>query len=385
MKKKIIFNIPKIVGNEFQNLKKLSNFKQFSGNGYFTKKCSSWLIKNIMCKDALLVHSCTAALEMCAILLNIKPGDEIIMPSYTFVSTANAFVLRGAKIKFIDIDHKTLNIDENLIQKSITKKTKAIVVVHYAGVSCEMNKISKIAKKYKIILIEDAAQAFLSKYKNKHLGSFGDLATISFHETKNIHCGEGGALLINNKKFIKKAKIIRDKGTNRDDFNKNLVKKYSWVSIGSSYVLSEINASFLYEQLTNAKKITSERVKLWKIYHKYFENLELQGSITRPFVPKYSGNNGHSYWVTTNRNIRNKVLKYLNSKNIMALFHYIPLHSSPFAKKILKNNDNLKITNLKSESIIRMPMHLDIKKKDIMLITNLLTKFFKKPKQKVLN
>ena len=236
----IPFNSPNCGKKEIENIKKLSSLRHYSGNGYFTKKCSRWIVKNIKCKEALLVHSCTAALEMCAILLNIRKGDEIIMPSYTFVSTANAFALRGGTPVFVDIDPSTLNISYKNIIKAINKNTKAIVVVHYAGVSCDMDSILEIAKKYKLYVVEDAAQAILSKYKKKKLGSIGDLAALSFHETKNIHCGEGGALLINNKKFLKRARIIRDKGTNRHDFNKSLVKKYEWKDIGSSYCLSEI-------------------------------------------------------------------------------------------------------------------------------------------------
>ena len=375
--KKIIFNVPKLFGNELKNLNQLEQ-KQFSANGYYTQKCRQWLIKNIKCKDAHLVHSCTAALEMCALLLKIKPGDEVIMPSFTFVSTANAFALRGAKITFIDIDHKTLNIDANLIEKNITKKTKAIVIVHYAGVPCEIDKIQKISKRYNICLIEDAAQSILSKYKNRALGSFGDLATFSFHETKNIHCGEGGALIVNNKKFLKDAYIIKDKGTNRDAFNKNLVKKYSWVGIGSSYGLSEINALFLYNQLTIAKQITFKRISIWKQYKKFFKILENEGKILTQSIPLHSKLNGHSFFIIVKRSIRNKLINYLKSKNVMALFHYIPLHSSPFGKKVSKNKNKLKFTDLKSESIIRMPLHLDIKTNDIIKIKNLLIKFFHK-------
>tara|TARA_B110000503_G_scaffold139071_1_gene226598 strand:- start:56 stop:1207 length:1152 start_codon:yes stop_codon:yes gene_type:complete len=378
--KKIAFNIPYCTGDELLNIKKIKFNNHFSGSGsaYFSKKCTDWLIKNIKCKDALLVHSCTAALEMCAILLKIKPGDEIIMPSYTFVSTANAFVLRGGKPVFVDIDSKTLNIDPKNIEKSITKKTKAIVVVHYAGISCDMDLIMKIAKKNKLIVIEDAAQAILAKYKTKQLGSIGDLATLSFHETKNIHCGEGGALLINNKKFIKRAKVIRDKGTNRDDFNKNLVKKYSWTDIGSSYCLSEINASFLYTQLKKAKNITKQRVQSWNIYHHYFKKLELQKKIIRPHIPEYSKNIGHMYWISTEKKYRNKIIGYLKSKNINSLFHYIPLHNSSFNKKISKNKINLRITELKSKSIIRMPLYVGLKKEEIILIINYIKKFFLK-------
>ena len=378
--KKIPFNIPYCTGNELLNINKIKFNNHFSGSGraYFSKKCTDWLIKNIKCKDALLVHSCTAALEMCAILLNIKPGDEIIMPSYTFVSTANAFVLRGGKPVFVDIDSKTLNIDPKNIEKSITKKTKAIIVVHYAGISCDMDLIMKIAKKNKLIVIEDAAQAILAKYKTKQLGSIGDLATLSFHETKNIHCGEGGALLINNKKFIKRAKVIRDKGTNRDDFNKNLVKKYSWTDIGSSYCLSEINASFLYAQLKKAKNITKQREQLWNIYHDYFKELELQKKIIRPHIPEYSKNIGHMYWICTEKKYRNKIIGYLKTKNINSLFHYVPLHNSSFNKKILKNKINLRITELKSKSIIRMPLYVGLKKREIILIVNYIKKFFLK-------
>jgi len=377
MKKKIIFNVPKFEKYDLKNINNLISLKHYSGNGYFTNKCNQWLVKNLECKESLLVHSCTAALEISAILLNLKAGDEIIMPSYTFVSTANAFVLRGAKIVFIDVDKKTLNINPKLIEKKITKKTKAIVIVHYAGVSCEMEKIKKITKKNRIILIEDAAQALLSKYKGKPLGSFGDLATISFHETKNIHCGEGGALLINNKKFIRRAKIIKDKGTNRDDFNKKIVKKYTWVDLGSSYSLSEINAAFLYSQLKKAKEITRKRINIWRTYNKFFYKLEKKYQITRPFVPKYAGINGHSYFIFIKKNLRNNMLNFLNKKNIMALFHYIPLHSSPYGKKLSTTNFTLKNTDLKAASIIRLPMHLYIKEREIKHISNKVIEYFK--------
>ena len=377
--KRISFNIPYCGDEELLNIKKikLQNHYSGSGNAFFSKKCTDWLTKNIKCKDALLVHSCTAALEMCAILLNIKHGDEIIMPSYTFVSTANAFVLRGGKPVFVDIDPKTLNIETKDIEKFITKKTKAIVVVHYAGISCDMDLVMKIAKKHRLFVIEDAAQAILSKYKGKQLGSIGDLAALSFHETKNIHCGEGGALLINNKKFIKRARIIRDKGTNRDDFNKNLVKKYEWKDIGSSYCLSEINAAFLYAQLNKAQHITKKRIQIWNTYHKYFKKLEIEGKIARPFVPKYTKHNAHTYWITTEIKHRNKIISYLKNKNINALFHYIPLHSSPFNKNGIKQKIDLRLTELKSKSIIRMPLYIGLKKTEIALITNLIKKFFK--------
>jgi dTDP-4-amino-4,6-dideoxygalactose transaminase len=270
--KKILFNSSSAIG--LKNISALKKYNHFSSKGIFTNQCEQWLRDNIKCKEALLVHSCTAALEMCAILLNIKKDDEVIMPSYTFVSTANAFVMRGARPVFVDIDPFTCNIDSSKIEQAITKKTKAIVVVHYAGVSCDMDPILAIAKRNKLYIIEDAAQAILSSYKGRPLGSIGDLATISFHETKNVHCGEGGALIINNPKFIKRAKIIRDKGTNRDLFNQNMVKKYTWVDYGSSYGLSEINAAFLYGQLKQAKKITRKRLAIFKLYHKLLETLK---------------------------------------------------------------------------------------------------------------
>jgi len=372
----IKFNHPKINSN-LRNIKKL---KHYSSNGPYSKKCEQWLIKEIKCKEALVTHSCTAALEMCALLLNIKNKDEIIMPSYTFVSTANAFVLRGGKPVFVDIDLDTCNIDPSKIEQAITKKTKAIVVVHYAGVSCDMDIILKIAKKYKLYLIEDAAQAILSTYKGRPLGSIGDLATFSFHETKNIHCGEGGALLINNSKFIKRAKVIRDKGTNRDLFNQNMVKKYTWVDYGSSYGLSEINAAFLYSQLKQAKKITRKRLAIFKLYHKLLENLEIKKLITRPTIPAYAKANGHMYYILVKNNKRDKLIKYLQQKKINTVFHYIPLHSSPFGKLKTTTKSTMHNTNRISNALLRLPMHLRLNKKIVKLISDHISHFVKNQK-----
>ena len=360
--KNIPFNDPATNVSSSYNLLKLKKYNHFSSNGKFTKQCEQWLRDNIKCKEALLVHSCTAALEMCAILLNIKKEDEVIMPSYTFVSTANAFVMRGGRPVFIDIDPATCNIDPSKIEQAITKKTKAIVVVHYAGVSCDMDPIVTIAKKYKLYIIEDAAQAILSSNKGRPLGSIGDLATISFHETKNIHCGEGGALLINNPKFIKRAKIIRDKGTNRDLFNQNMVKKYTWVDYGSSYGLSEINAAFLYSQLKQAKKITKKRLAIFKLYHKLLENLEIKKLITRPTIPSYAKANGHMYYILIKNNKRDKLIKYLQQQNINTVFHYIPLHSSPFGKLKSKTKSTMHNTNRISNTLLRLPVHLKLNK-----------------------
>jgi dTDP-4-amino-4,6-dideoxygalactose transaminase len=312
---------------------------------------------------------------MCALLLNIKKNDEIIMPSYTFVSTANAFVLRGGVPVFVDIDPKTLNIDPKKIEKAITKKTKAIVAVHYAGVSCDMDPILKIAKKYKLYVIEDAAQAILSSYKGRPLGSIGDLATLSFHDSKNIHCGEGGALLINNKKFIKRAKILRDKGTNRDDFNNNVIKKYTWVDIGSSYGLSEINASFLYAQLSKSKSIIKDRIKSWNIYHNLFYRLEKEKKITRPITQSYTKSNAHIYYIIVKKKIRDQLIKYLKSQKIFAIFHYVPLHSSNFFMKYNKNKFNLPNTDLLSSSLIRLPLNLKINLKEQKKIIEKITSY----------
>jgi len=341
----IPFNNPATNVSLYYNLLKLKKYNHFSSNGIFTKQCEQWLRDNIKCKEALLVHSCTAALEMCAILLNIKKEDEVIMPSYTFVSTANAFVMRGARPVFVDIDPTTCNIDPLNIEQAITKKTKAIVVVHYAGVSCNMDPIVTIAKKYKLYIIEDAAQAILSSYKGRPLGSIGDLATISFHETKNIHCGEGGALIINNPKFIKRANIIRDKGTNRDLFDQNMVKKYTWVDYGSSYGLSEINAAFLYGQLNQA-------------------------------IPTYATANGHMYYILVKNNKRDKLIKHLQQKKIHTVFHYIPLHNSPFGKLKTKVKSTMQKTNFISKNLLRLPMHLKLNKKNIRKCTDEIFNFF---------
>ena len=376
--KKILFNSPSAIG--LKNITALKKYNHFSSNGIFTKQCEQWLRDNIKCKEALLVHSCTAALEMCAILLNIKKEDEVIMPSYTFVSTANAFVMRGARPVFVDIDLATCNIDSSKIEQAITKKTKAIVVVHYAGVSCNMDPFVAIAKRHKLYIIEDAAHAILSSYKGRPLGSIGDLATISFHETKNIHCGEGGALIINNSKFIKRAKIIRDKGTNRDLFNQNMVKKYTWVDYGSSYGLSEINAAFLYGQLKQAKKITRKKLDIFKLYHKLLENLEIKKLIKRPTIPTYAKVNGHMYYILVKNNKRDKLIKYLKQKKINTVFHYVPLHSSHFGKLKAIIKTIMKNTNYASNNLLRLPLHTKLINKDVSICCKNIYSFFKNKK-----
>ena len=378
MKKKIYFNVPDNSGHQISNLQNIKKIKTFSAGGDVTKKCEKWLIKNIKCKEALLVHSCTAALEMCALLLNIKKGDEIIMPSYTFVSTANAFVLRGGIPVFVDIDNLTCNIDPKKVENKINKKTKAIVVVHYAGISCDMDKIIKIAKKNNVYIVEDAAQSILSYYKTRPLGSIGDLATFSFHETKNIHCGQGGALLINNSKFIKRAKIIRDKGTNRDLFKKNIVKKYTWVDYGSSYALTEILSMFLIKQLYKAKSIINHRISIFNEYHKLLKNLEEKNNIVRPFLPKYSNHNGHIYFLyLKNKTQRDSLINHLKSKSIDTAFHYVPLHTSNFGKKKIMFKQSLPNTEKAYRSIIRLPMHSHMSKNNVRVVVNEIKNFFK--------
>ena len=361
MKKKIIpFNKVKTYDQKFlKNFEILKKKSVYSSCGYFTKKCEKWINSNLNAKFSIMTHSCTAALEMTAILLNLKKNDEVIMPSYTFVSTANAFVLRGVKPVFIDIDVENLNIDIDQIEKAVTKKTKAIVIVHYAGISCEIDKVKKIAKKRNIYLIEDAAHSILAYYKNKPLGSFGDFATLSFHESKNLHCGQGGALLINNKKFIKRAKIIRDKGTNRDQFTKNLVNKYTWVDVGSSFALNEILAAFLYAQLEKAKKNTKIRVLLWNSYYKIFEIFMQKGYLDLPIQNAKSKHNGHIFYVILKKRRKN-FINFFNKKHIKCFFHYTPLHNSKAGKKFgiskkIKNTDDL------SNRIVRFPIFSDQK------------------------
>ena len=354
--KNIPFNIPYSTGNEIKYIKNSIDNNHLSGDGYYTKKCSEWLEKNIGCNKALLTQSGTAALEMAAILCDIKSGDEIIMPSFTFVSTANAFVLRGGVPVFVDINSQTKNIDENLIENSITNKTKAIVVVHYAGFPCEMDYIMEIAKKYNLIVIEDAAQAINSSYKGKKLGSIGNLGCLSFHETKNIQCGEGGALLINDKTLISRAEIIREKGTNRSQFYRGQVDKYTWKDIGSSFLPSEISAAFLYSQLENSIEITNYKLNIWNTYESFFtENfIEYKNKLNL----KDMTHNAHIYNINmSSSNQRDIVIRKMKSYGIYTTFHYIPLHSTDPGIKFGKTLGNMKITNKVADTILRLPIY----------------------------
>lgn len=328
-----------------------------AGDGPFTKKCHRWLEEKTGAKRALLTHSCTAALEMAAILADIRPGDEVIMPSYTFVSTANAFVLRGGVPVFVDIRPDTLNIDESLIESAITSRTKAIVPVHYAGVACEMDTIMDIAKQHNLLVIEDAAQGIMSTYKGRPLGSIGHMGAYSFHETKNIISGEGGALLLNDDRFAQRAEIIREKGTNRSQFFRGQVDKYTWVDIGSSYLPGEVIAAFLWAQMEEAVSITDRRLDIWNLYHKELESLEVSGGVKRPNIPSGCQHNAHMYYVLLDSlETRTKVIQGLNEQDIYSVFHYVPLHLSPAGKKLAQTHRNLINTEHFSDRLLRLPL-----------------------------
>lgn len=371
----IPFNRPFTIENELEYIKDTIDKGILSGDGYYSIKCHKFLEKKLNCKKALLTHSCTAALEMAAILLDIKPGDEIIMPSYTFVSTANAFVLRGGIPVFVDIRKDTLNIDENLIEQAITDKTKAICVVHYAGVACEMDKIIEIAKEHNLKVVEDAAQALGSYYKNKPLGTIGDLGCFSFHETKNVISGEGGALIVNNSEYTERAEIIREKGTNRSKFFRGEIDKYSWVDIGSSFLPSDMVAAYLYSQLENMDKINHKRMYIWHKYDEIFSNYD--NKIRRPFIPQNCRHNAHMYYVLfKNLDKRTKFIDYMKSNGINPVFHYIPLHSSPAGKKYGRVSGNMNVTNQVSDCLVRMPMYYDINDTDLDFIKSAIKNYF---------
>ncbi|QKQ73070.1 dTDP-4-amino-4,6-dideoxygalactose transaminase [Nostoc sp. TCL240-02] len=353
----IPFNKPFATSKEIDYIQQAIIKGHLSGNGDFTKKNHAWLESKIGCCKALLTHSCTAALEMAAILADIQPGDEVIMPSYTFVSTANAFVLRGGVPAFVDIRPDTLNIDESKIEAAITSKTKAIVPVHYAGVGCEMDEIMKIAQHYQLLIIEDAAQGLDATYKGRSLGSIGHLAAVSFHETKNLICGEGGALLINYPELIERSEIVWEKGTNRNQFFRGQVDKYTWVDIGSSYLPSEISAAFLWAQMEAVETITQKRMDIWQQYHQAFADLETQGKVRRPIIPVECRHNAHMYYLLLpNLESRNTLIEKLQSFGIKTVFHYVPLHSSPAGIKYGRTHGSLTITNLFSDRLVRLPL-----------------------------
>ncbi|ABB73596.1 dTDP-4-amino-4,6-dideoxygalactose transaminase [Nitrosospira multiformis] len=357
----IPFNKPYMTGKELWYVSQAHANGHLAGDGVFTKKCNAWLERRIGCKKALLTHSCTAALEMAAILAQIGPGDEVIMPSYTFVSTANAFALRGGVPVFVDIRPDTFNIDETLIEAAITPKTKAIVAVHYAGVGCEMDAIMSIAERYGLFVIEDAAQGLMSTYKGRPLGSIGHLAALSFHETKNIISGEGGALLVNDARFAEQAEIIREKGTNRSQFFRGQVDKYTWVDFGSSYLPSELIAAFLWAQIEEADAITQRRLDIWDVYHANFELLEKQGKIHRPTIPSDCMHNAHMYYLLLpDLDRRTAFINALRQKGIGTVFHYVPLDSSPMGEKWGRKSGALTRTRELSDRLVRLPLWLGL-------------------------
>lgn len=361
-----------MTGKEMEYINKLSSF---SGDGTFTRECHQWLEQNTGSIKALLTHSCTAALEMSALLIDIQPGDEIIMPSFTFVSTANAFVLRGGVPVFVDIRSDTLNLNEELIEDAITSKTKAIVPVHYAGVACEMDRILVIAAKYNLFVIEDAAQGILATYKKRKLGTLGHLGAYSFHHTKNIISGEGGALLINDEKFIELAEIIREKGTDRSQFIMGHVDKYTWQHMRSSYLPGELISAFLLAQLQSAETITAMRLKNWNYYHSSFAAIESEGLLRRPIIPDSCDHNAHMYYILVeDAEIRNKLISYLKEHGIYAVFHYIPLHSAPAGFRYGRKHGDIFQTDNLSERLIRLPLYPDMNEVTLQRIVEIITK-----------
>ena len=357
----ISFNRPYLTGKELHYISEAHARSQLAGDGFFTKQCSHWLEEHADCNKALLGHSCTASLEMAAILADIRPGDEVIMPSYTFVSTANAFVLRGGVPVFVDIRPDTLNIDEKLIEQAITPRTKAIVPVHYAGVACEMDTIMAIADRHRLLVIEDAAQGVMARYKGRSLGSIGDVGCYSFHETKNIVSGEGGALLINNPEFVERAEIIREKGTNRSKFFRGQVDKYTWVDVGSSYLPGEIIAAFLWAQMQEADSITARRMALWNRYHEAFADLEACGRVRRPIIPANCQHNAHMYYLLLDDlHDRTSFIESMKADGINCVFHYVPLHSAPQGLECGRVSGDMKLTSDLSERLVRLPLWIGL-------------------------
>lgn len=374
----IHFNVPPVVGNELQYMEEAIKNRKICGDGIFTKKCSAWMEEKTGTAKALLTTSCTHAIEMSAILSNIQPGDEVIMPSYTFVSTADAFVLRGAKVIFVDIRPETMNIDERLIEEAVTERTKAIVPVHYAGVSCKMDEICDIAKRHNLFVIEDAAQGVMSFYKGRPLGTLGDYGCYSFHETKNYSMGEGGALLIKDPKNIERAEIIREKGTNRSKFFRGQIDKYTWMDAGSSYLPSDLNAAYLWAQFEKAEEIRNDRMASWNLYNQLLKELEEEGYIRLPKIPEECTHNAHMFYIKTKGlEERQNLISFLKAKGVGAVFHYIPLHSAPAGKKYGEFFGKDIYTTSESERLLRLPLYYGLKEQDVMYITEQVKKFYK--------
>lgn len=373
----IPFNIPACVGTELGFIEDAIKHCNLSGDGPYTQKCNEIIEGFTKSSKVLLTTSCTHALEIAALLAEIKPGDEVIMPSYTFVSTANPFVLRGAKIRFVDIDPRTMNIDVDEVEKAISSKTRAIVPIHYAGVPSDMDRIIELGNLYNIIVITDAAQGVMSKYKGRALGSIGDIGAFSFHETKNIHCGEGGALLINNQHFLDRAEIIREKGTNRKRFLLGHVDKYSWVDLGSSYLPSELNSAYLYGQLLHRQTIFNKRMELWNIYNEQLKDLAAQGRIELPFIPNYASHNAHMFYIKVkDLQERTRLIAYAKAQGVSLVFHYIPLHSSAAGRKFGSFVGEDKYTTRDSERLLRLPLYYSLSLNEQLKVIELIYSYF---------
>ena len=374
----IPFNIPPYLGTETEYIREAIHNHKICGDGPFTKQCHHWLEEKTGTAKALLTTSCTHALEMAALLLDIKPGDEVILPSFTFCSTADAFVLRGAKLVFVDIRPDTMNIDETKIEDAITDKTVAIVPVHYAGVACEMDTIMDIAKRHNLKVVEDAAQAVMSSYKGQALGAIGDYGCYSFHETNNYRMGEGGALLIKDPAMIEKAEILREKGTNRSVFLRGQIDKYTWVDHGSSYLPSDMNAAYLWAQLLEADKINNDRLASWQTYYDAFEQLEQEGFVERPVIPEGCVHNAHMFYLKAkDLEERTALIDYLKKNDILAVFHYIPLHSAPAGVKFGRFHGEDVYTTAESDRLLRLPMYYGLKKNELNKIIDTVIKFYK--------
>ena len=374
----IPFNKPYVVGKELYYIAQAVQNGHLSGDGYFTRQCNDWLKEHFGAKKVLLTHSCTAALEMAAILCDIRPGDEFIVPSYTFVSTANAFVLRGGVPRFVDIRPDTMNIDETQIEAAITPRTKVIVPVHYAGVGCNMEAIMAIAERHHLLVVEDAAQGVCATWRGRCLGTIGHLGCYSFHETKNFISGEGGALVINDERFLERAEIIREKGTNRSQFFRGMVDKYTWVDIGSSYLPSEMIAAFLYAQLEESDKITEKRLAIWNEYHRNLAALEQQGRLRRPVIPPECRHNAHMYYILLNDlDERTRLIGHLKAHDVHPVFHYVPLHTAPKGVELCGRAPALPVTEEYADRLLRLPCYYELTPEQVRGICRLIEDFWK--------
>ena len=374
----IVFNVPPYTGKEAEYISQAVAKQKICGDGEFTKKCNQWIEQRTGTGKCLLTTSCTHATELAALLADIRPGDEVIMPSYTFVSTANAFVLRGAVPVFVDIRPDTMNIDETLIEAAITDNTRAIAPVHYAGVACEMDTIMEIARRYNLLVIEDAAQGIMATYKGRPLGAIGDFGAYSFHETKNYSMGEGGALLIRDRKYVEEAEIFREKGTNRSKFFRGQIDKYTWVNFGSSYLPSDMNAAYLWAQLETADAINAHRLELWEQYYAQLQPLQEKGLLELPTVPEGCVHNAHMFYIKTkDLQERSALLAFLKESGILAVFHYIPLHTAPAGRRFGRFHGEARYTTAESERLARLPMFYKLTSEEVSYITGKVKEFYR--------